>query len=258
MRVVVIGGTGQIGSRLVHRLAEHGHDAVAASPSSGVNALTGEGLDEALRGADVVVDVSNSPALEDHAVMRFFTTSTANLLAAGRRAGVQHHLALSVVGSDRLPESGYFRAKVAQEALIRAAPMRSTIIRATQFFEFLGGIADSATDRDTVRLPPALLRPVAADDVASTIERVATGEHSGAVLELAGPEEARLDDFVKRVLAAARDPRRVIADPMARYFGASLGERALLPDPGALRGPTSFGTWLEAQSSASRQAAPNP
>lgn len=246
LRVVVIGGTGLIGSKLVARLGERGHEAVAAAPKTGVNTLTGEGLDEALRGASVVVDVSNSPSFADAAVMEFFMTSTRNVLAAEARAGVRHHVALSVVGSDRL-ESGYMRAKVAQEGLIRSSSIPYSIVHATQFFEFIEAIGNSATEGASVRLAPALIQPMAADDVASALAKIATGAPLNGGVEIAGPEQFRLDELVGRALAARDDPRRVIADPRARYFGAELSERSLLPGSGARIGATTLKEWLSAE-----------
>jgi uncharacterized protein YbjT (DUF2867 family) len=244
MKVVVIGGTGLIGSKLVTKLLDHGHEAVPASPDSGVDTLTGEGLADALRGADVVVDVSNSPSFEDAAVLEFFETSTRNILDAEAASGVGHHVALSVVGTDRLPESGYMRAKVAQEKLIRGSSIPYSIVRATQFFEFVGRIADGATDGDTVRLPPVLFQPIAADDVASAVGRVATGEPLNDIVEIAGPEQFRFDELVQRSLTARHDPRTVVADPEARYFGATVGERSIVPGDGARLADTRFDDWL--------------
>jgi len=244
MKLVVIGGSGLIGSKLVARLREHGHEAVAASPASGVNTLTGEGLPEALHGASVVVDVSNSPSFEDAAVLEFFETSTRNLLEAEKAAGVTHHVALSVVGTDRLLESGYFRGKIAQERLIESSSSPYSIVHATQFFEFVKSIAQAATDGDTVRLPPVLVQPLAADDAAAAVGRVAVGEPLNGIVEVAGPEQFRLDELVRRGLRAGHDPRQVIADPQARYFGAELGERTLVPDDGALIAETGFEDWL--------------
>jgi uncharacterized protein YbjT (DUF2867 family) len=244
MKIIVIGGTGLIGSKLVVRLEEHGHDPVAASPASGVNTLTGEGLAETLEGADVVVDVSNSPSFADDAVLDFFRTSTTNLLAAEVAAGVGHHVALSVVGTQRLAESGYFRAKIAQEELITAGPVPFSIVHATQFYEFVGSIADASTVGDAVHLAPVLIRPMAGDDVASAVGRVAVGEPLGGTVEVAGPAEHRLDELVAEGLGARGDARRVVADPAARYFGAVLDERMLLPGPGAQLGAIPFSEWL--------------
>ena len=244
MKIVVIGGTGLIGSKLVATLDEDGHDAVAASPNTGVNTLTGEGLPAVLVDASVVVDVSNSPDWADDAVMRFFQTSTRNLLAAEAAAGVGHHVALSVVGTDRLSESGYFRAKLAQEELIQNSSIPYTIVHATQFFEFVNGIADEATDGNTVRLPPALFQPMAADDVASALARVAVGSPANRIVEIGGPDQFRLDELVRGVLAAREDPREVIADPQARYFGIAPRERTLLPGDDARLGTTHFSDWF--------------
>ena len=244
MKIVVIGGTGLIGSRLVTKLREHGHEAVAASPDSGVNAVTGEGLAEVLNGASVVVDVSNAPSWEDAAVLRFFETSTQNLLTYEAAAGVEHHVALSVVGTDRLSESGYFRAKIAQEKLIKESSSPYSIVRATQFFEFLKGLGDVSFDGEKVRLPHVLFQPMAADDVASAVGRIAVGQPVNGIVEIGGPEQFRLDELVRRRLATLKDPREVIADPNASYSGAKLGERTLLPGNGARLGETSFETWL--------------
>jgi uncharacterized protein YbjT (DUF2867 family) len=244
MKIVVIGGTGLIGSKVVRMLGERGYEVVAASPNSGVNTLTGEGLAEVLEGASVVVDVSNSPSFEDAAVMEFFETSTRNLLTYEAAAGVGHHVALSVVGCDRLPDSGYLSAKVAQEKLIREASIPYSIVRATQFFEFFGGIADSATQGNTVRLPSVSFQPLAADDVASVLSKVAIGSPLNAIVELAGPEQFRFDEFIRRALNARNDPRDVITDAHARYFGAELSERSLVPSEGALLGETRFEDWL--------------
>src|SRR3954465_9819753 len=229
MKIVVIGGTGLIGSKLVAKLDEQGHDAVAASPGTGVNTLTGEGLAEVLAGASVGVDVSNAPNWDDDPVMDFFQTSTRNLLAAEADAGVAHHVALSVVGTQRLAESGYFRAKIAQEELIQASSIPYSIVHATQFFEFIESIAGEATEGDTVRLPPALIQPMAADDGASAVCRVAVGPPLGGIVEIAGPDQFRLDELVRGQLKAHDDPREVIADPHARYFGITPRERTLLP-----------------------------
>jgi len=244
MKIVVIGGSGLIGSRLVTKLPEHGHEAVAASPNSGVNTLTGEGLAEALKGASVVVDASNSPSWEDSAVMKFFETSTRNLLAHEATAGVGHHVALSVVGSERMLESGYFRAKIAQENLIKGSSIPYSIVRATQFFEFVKGIADLSADGSTVRLPSALIQPMAADDVASAVARVAMGSPLNSTVEVGGPERFRLDELVRRGLAAWKDPREVVTDPHARYYGIAVSERTLLPSNDARLGETRFETWL--------------
>src|SRR5246500_604252 len=243
MKIVVIGGTGLIGSKIVPKLREHGHEAVAASPNSGVNTVTGEGLAEVLKGASVVVDVSNAPSWEDSAVMKFFETSTRNLLAREAAAGVGHHVALSVVGSERMLESGYFRAKIAQENLIKSSSIPYSIVRATQFFEFVKGIADFSTDGNKVRLSSALVQPMAADDVASAIGQIAMGSPVNGTVEVGGPEQFRLDELVRQGLAARRDPREVVADPNARYYGVKLSERTLLPGDDARLGETRFKTW---------------
>jgi uncharacterized protein YbjT (DUF2867 family) len=244
MKIVVIGGTGLIGSKLVEKLRKDGHEPLAASPDTGVNSLTGEGLAEALEGAQVVVDVANAPAWEDAAVLDFFLRSSRNLLAAETAAGVGQHVALSVVGADRLPESGYLRAKVAQEDVVKAGPVPYTIVRATQFFEFIGRIADSSTDGDTVRLSPALVQPEAADDVVSTLADVAIGAPLNDTVELAGPDALPLDELARRVLKANDDPRRVTSDAHAPYFGAELGDRSLTPGDDARIAPTRFEDWL--------------
>jgi uncharacterized protein YbjT (DUF2867 family) len=244
MKIVVIGGTGLIGSKVVTRLNEKGHEAIAAAPNTGVNTLTGEGLAEVIEGASVVVDVSNSPSFEDAAVLEFFQTSTRNQLAAEATAGVGHHVALSVVGTERLLEGGYFRAKMAQEQLIKGSSIPYSIVHATQFFEFMTGIAGDATDGNTVRLPPALIQPIAADDVAATVARVAVGPPLNRTVEIAGPEQLRLDELVRRVLETRDDPREVVADPHASYFGITPSERALLPEDDALLGPTHLEDWL--------------
>jgi uncharacterized protein YbjT (DUF2867 family) len=243
MKIVVIGGAGLIGSRLVTKLQARGHDVLAASPGTGVNSVTGEGLREAVSGAQVVVDVSNAPDWDDDAVMHFFQTSSRNLLAAEAAAGVGHHVALSVVGTDRLTESGYFRAKLVQEELIESSSIPYSIVHATQFFEFMDGIADSATDSNTVRLPPALIQPMAADDVASGLARVASGSPVNGIVEIAGPEEFRLDELIRGVLKARNDPREVITDPEARYFGIAPSGRTLLPGDGAWIGGVRFDDW---------------
>jgi uncharacterized protein YbjT (DUF2867 family) len=244
MKIVIIGGTGLIGSKVVTRLREHGHQAVPASPDTGVNTLTGEGLAQVLTGAAVVIDVSNSPSFEDAAVLRFFETSTGNLLAAEAAAGVGHHVALSVVGCDRVPESGYLRAKVAQEKLIRNSPIPYSIVRATQFFEFVKRIADEATDGNRVRLPPVLFQPIAAADVANAVCRIAVGAPLNGVVEVAGPQQFRFDDCIRLGLSARHDPREVVADPHAHYFGAELGERMLVPGADARLGEIRFEEWL--------------
>lgn len=244
MKIVVIGGTGLIGSKVVAKLAAQGHDAVPASPGTGVNTLTGEGLTGALAGADVVVDVSNSPSFEDTAVLEFFETSTRNILGAEAAAGVGHHVALSVVGTERLAESGYMRAKIAQEKLITNSSVLYTIVHATQFFEFAVRTADEATDGGTVRVPTALIQPMAAVDVAAAVCDVALAAPLDRTIEIAGPEPMRFEDFVRRALQSAGDQRVVVADPQARYFGIRLSERSLLPDDGARLGATTFGEWL--------------
>src|SRR5437764_7851955 len=244
MKIVVIGGTGLIGSKLVKKLREHGHEAVAAAPNTGVNTLTGEGLAEVLKAASVVVDVSNSPSWEDAAVLKFFETSTRNLLNYEAAAGVGHHVALSVVGTDRLTESGYFRAKIAQEALIKASSIPYSIVHATQFFEFIKNIADAATDGNTVRLAPVLFQPIAPDDVATAVARTAVGAPVNGVIEVGGPEQFRFDEMIRHFLASRNDPREVVADPEALYFGAVLTERTLVPEENAIRGETRFADWL--------------
>jgi uncharacterized protein YbjT (DUF2867 family) len=243
MKIVVIGGTGLIGSKVVACLDEKDHEAVAASPDSGVNTLTGEGLSEVLQGASVVIDVSNSPSFEDKAVMEFFTTSTTNLLAAEAEAGVRHHVALSIVGAERLAESGYMRAKIAQEELIRDSSIPYTIVHATQFFEFAKGIADDATDGEVVRLPDALIQPIAADDVAAAVCEISLRAPADGVIEIAGPEELRFEQFVRQALPKG-DRRTVVADPKARYFGAELQERSLLPTNAIHLGEIRFSDWL--------------
>ncbi|MDZ5442303.1 NAD(P)H-binding protein [Micromonospora sp. 4G57] len=243
MKIVVIGGTGLIGSKLVDRLGAQGHEAVPASPKTGVNTLTGEGVGEVLEGADVVVDVSNSPSFEDAAVLEFFETSTRNLLPAAADARVGHYVALSIVGADRLPDSGYMRAKVAQEKLIVASGIPYSLVRATQFFEFVQGIVDAATDGDTVRLASVLIQPMAADDVATAVAEVAVGAPKNDVVEVAGPEQFRLDELGRSVLGARHDPRSVVTDPAARYFGATLGERSLVPADGARVAGTRLDDW---------------
>jgi uncharacterized protein YbjT (DUF2867 family) len=244
MKIVVIGGTGLIGSKLVKKLSEHGHEAVAASPNTGVNSITGEGLADALKGASVVVDVTNSPSWEDAAVLKFFETSTRNLLAYEAAAGVGHHVALSVVGTERLLESGFFRAKLAQENLIKASSIPYSIVRATQFFEFVKQIADYSTEGNKVSLPTALIQPMAADDVASALGGIATNSPVNGVIEIGGPEQFGLDELVRRYLAASQDPREVISDPHAGYYGIQVSERALVPDNDARLGEARFEDWL--------------
>jgi uncharacterized protein YbjT (DUF2867 family) len=244
MKIVVIGGTGLIGSKLVNKLREHGHEAVAAAPNTGVNTITGEGLAEVLKGASVVVDVSNSPSWDDTEVLKFFQTSTRNLLTHEAAAGVRHHVALSVVGTDRLSESGYFRAKIAQEDLIKTSSIPYTIVHATQFFEFLKGLADISMVDGKVHLPHVLFQPMAADDVASGVARVAIGQPLNGVVEIAGPEPFRLDELVRRRLASLKDSREVVADPNARYSGAKISAKTLLAGNDARLGETRFEAWL--------------
>jgi len=258
MKIVVIGGTGLIGSKLVNKLREHGDEAVAAAPNTGVNTLTGEGLAEALKGASVVVDVSNSPDWEDSAVLKFFETSTRNLLASEAAANVKHHVALSVVGTDRLSESGYFRAKIAQEKLIKQSSIPYSIVHATQFFEFLKGLADISMVGEKVHLPPVLFQPMAADDVASAVATVAVGQPVNGIVEVGGPEQFRLDELVRRRLASLKDHREVIADPNARYAGAKLSERTLVPGDHALLGEIRFETWLTQPAAQIPSAHPQP
>lgn len=252
MKIVVIGGTGLIGSKLVKMLGEQGYQVVPASPNSGVNTLTGEGLAEVLKGAQVVVDVSNSPSFEEEAAANFFKTSTRNLLTYEAAAGVGHHVALSVVGTERLAESGgiggYFRAKLAQEKLIKESSIPYSIVHATQFFEFVNKIADSETDGNTVRLGPVLIQPIAADDVAAAVGRVATGSPLNDTVEVAGPEQFRLEELIRRTLNALNDPREVIADPRPRYFGADISERTLVPGDDAQLGEMHFEDWLSRSS----------
>lgn len=244
MKIVVIGGTGLIGSKLVAKLGEHGHEAVPASPNTGVDTLTGEGLAEVLAGASVVIDVSNSPSFEDKAVLDFFETSTGNLLAAEADAGVGHHVALSVVGTDRRPDIGYFRAKVAQENLIKNSPIPFSIVHATQFFEFARRIADEAADGDAVRMPPVLFQPMAGDEVAQNVGRVAAGSPLNGSIEIGGPERFRMDEFFRDALTAWGDPRHVVTDPHAHYFGAEMRETDLVPGPGATLGEIKYADWL--------------
>jgi uncharacterized protein YbjT (DUF2867 family) len=243
MKIVVIGGTGLIGSKLVARLGEHGHQAVPAAPNTGVNSITGEGVKEALQDANVVIDVSNSPSFADNDVMEFFRTSTTNLLEAAAAAGVGHYVALSVVGSERLPDSGYLRAKVAQEELIEGSGLPYSIVRATQFFEFAGGIADSATVDGQVRLPGSSVQPIAADDVAAAVGRTAAGEPKNGTIETGGPEVIALDEWIRTVLSARSDARTVVTDPEARYFGA-VPQRELLPGSDAQLAQTRLSEWL--------------
>jgi len=244
MKIVVIGGSGLIGKKVVMNLRQHGDEVVAASPSSGVNTVTGEGLAQALAGAQVVVDVANAPSWEDKAVMAFFETSGRNLLATEAAAGVGHHVALSVVGTDRLLASGYFRAKMAQEKLIKASPIPYTIVRATQFFEFVGGIAQSATEGQTVRLPPVLMQPIASDDVAAVMADVALAEPLNGTFDLAGPEPIRQDDLVRQFLNATGDARKVITDASVLYYGINVNDRSLTPGENPRLGTTRFSDWL--------------
>jgi uncharacterized protein YbjT (DUF2867 family) len=244
MKVVIIGGTGLIGSKVVDKLNQHGHEAIAAAPNTGVNTLTGQGLADALTGAQVVVDVANSPSFEDGPAWDFFTTATGNVLSASESAGVSHLVALSVVGTDRLLASGYFRAKNAQEQLIKESAIPFSLVRATQFFEFVGRVADSATDGDTVRISSALSQPMAADDVATAVARTAVGQPIGGILEVGGPERYPLDDLVRARLRANNDTRRVVTDLQSRYFGVLLDDHTLVPGPDATVFPTRFQDWL--------------
>jgi len=244
MKIVVLGGTGLIGSKVVNLLRARGHEVVAASPSQGINSITGEGLTEALTGAQVVVDVTNSPSFEDKAVLEFFETSTRNVLAAEVKTGVIHHVAVSIVGSERLPASGYLRAKVAQEKLIKASPIPYTIVRATQFFEFVGGIADSATNGQTVSLPSALFQPILSDDVVSALAKIVVAKPLNGTIELAGPDVLPFDEVVRQYLVAHHDPRTVVTDEQAHYFGTPLEKRSLVPGENALLGSTRFADWL--------------
>jgi uncharacterized protein YbjT (DUF2867 family) len=244
MKIVVIGGTGLIGSKLVDKLVSHGHEAIAASPDSGVNTVTGEGLFDVVKGASVVVDVSNAPSFDDAVVLEFFETSTRNILEAEAQTGVRHHVALSVVGAERLAESGYMRAKLAQEKLIKGSSIPYTIVHATQFFEFATRIAGEAADGGTVRVPPVLIQPMAADDVAAAVCNVALAAPLNSTIEIGGPEPLRFEDFVRRGLRATDDQRVVVADFGARYFGARLSERTLVPGAGAQLGATRFDDWL--------------
>ncbi|MBB3015246.1 SDR family oxidoreductase [Cupriavidus alkaliphilus] len=244
MKIVVIGGTGLIGSKVVARLAAQGHEVVAASPQTGVNALTGEGLEQALAGAQVVVDVANSPSFADDAVLHFFETSGRNLAAAEKAAGIAHHVALSVVGTDKLAQSGYFRGKIAQEALIRNAGIPYTIVRSTQFLEFLGGIAESGADGDAIRLSSASIQPIASDDVAEAVADQALADPANGIVDIAGPQRFALSELVQRYLAATNDPRKVVVDAKAPYFGAELEDGTLVPDGPARLGKTSFEAWL--------------
>ena len=244
MKIVIIGGTGLIGTKLASRLREKGHDVLQASPSTGINAITGEGLDRALTDAEIVVDVANSPSFEDRAVLAFFDTSSRNLLAAEATAKVRHHVALSVVGTDRLPQCGYFRAKLAQENLIRRSAIPYTILRATQFFEFVGSIVETSSDSQIARLSPALFQPVASDDVAAILAEVTLADPIDGMIELAGPERLSLDEFGRKYLVATKDPRKVVADIHARYFGAELDDRSLTPGEHPRLGAIHFEDWL--------------
>jgi len=258
MKIVVIGGTGLIGTKLVNKLREQGHEGIPAAPNTGVNTLTGEGLADALKGASVVVDVSNSPDWEDAAVLKFFETSTRNLITYEGAARVGHHVALSVVGTQQLSESGYFRAKIAQEKLIRESSIPYTIVHATQFFEFLKGLADISMVGDKVHLPHVLFQPMAADDVASGVARVAAGQPVNGIVEIGGPEQFRVDELVRRRLASLNDSREVIADPNARYAGAKLSERTLVPGSNARLGEIRFETWLTQPAAQIPSAHPQP
>ena len=244
MKIVVVGGTGLVGSKLVKKLRERGQEVVAASPTSGVNTLTGEGLADALKGASTAVDVTNSPSWEDAAVLKFFETSTRNLLDREAAAGVGHHVALSVVGTERMLDSGFFRAKLVQENLIKASSIPYSIVRATQFFEFVPKIADYSTEANRVRLPAALIQPMAADDVASAVGRIAMSAPVNTTVEIGGPEQFRLDELIRRDLAARKDPRVVISDPQGRYYGIQVSERTLVPNDDARLGETRFEDWL--------------
>lgn len=248
MKIVVIGGSGLIGSNIVNRLRFNGHETVAASPGTGVNTVTGKGLAEALAGAQVVVDVANSPSFEDRAVLEFFETSGRNLLAAEADAGVEHHVALSIVGADRLPECGYFRAKVAQEDLIKASKIPYTILRSTQFFEFIEGIINSGADGGTIRISPALIQPIAADDVSAVLADLAVGAPVNGIVEVAGPDRFPLDELARKFLAARDDKRQVIADVHARYFGSELNDRSLVAGDNPRIGSTRFQNWLSRSS----------
>ena len=249
MKIVVIGGTGLIGSKVVQELSAQGHQAVAAAPNTGVNTLTGQGLADVLKGAQVVVDVSNSPSFDGKESMDFFTKATGNLLQFEADAGVRHHVALSVVGTDRQLDNGYMRAKLAQENLIKESAIPYSIVHATQFFEFTNGIADAATSGNTVRVPPVLFQPMAAEDVATAVAKVAAGTPLNRTIEIGGPEQFRFDDFIRNFLTARHDMRQVVADPHARYFGVTLTERTLIPDDGAELGKTRFVDWLASPAS---------
>jgi uncharacterized protein YbjT (DUF2867 family) len=244
VKIVILGGTGLIGSKVVNLLRAGGNEVVAASPSRGINSITGEGLTEALTGAQVVVDVTNSPSFEDKAVLEFFETSTRNVLATEVKTGMGHHVALSIVGSERLPASGYLRAKVAQEKLIKASPIPYTIVRATQFFEFVGRIADEATSEQTVHLPSVLFQPIFSDDLAANLAKIAVAKPLNGTIEIAGPDALPFDDLVRQYLAAHHDPRKVVTDEQARYFGTTLEQRSLVPGENALLGSYHFADWL--------------
>jgi uncharacterized protein YbjT (DUF2867 family) len=244
MKIVVIGGTGLIGSKVIEKLKQKGHEAIAAAPNTGVNTITGEGLKEAVAGAQVVIDLANSPSFEDKAVLEFFETSGRNLLAAEAAAGVRHHVALSIVGTDRTPDNGYFRAKVAQEKLIEASGIPYTIVRSTQFMEFLGAIAATSADGNVVRLSPGLFQPIAADDVAAAVADVALAAPRNGIIEIAGPERAPFNEIVARYLKAVGDPREVVSDPEARYWGGRVEERSLVPLGEARLGRVGFDEWL--------------
>jgi uncharacterized protein YbjT (DUF2867 family) len=250
MKIVVIGGTGLIGSKTVAILRQGGHEVVAGSPKSGINSVTGEGLLQALAGAQVVIDLANSPSWEDHAVLEFFQTSSRNLLAAEAAAGVRHHVALSIVGTDRMPDNGYFRAKVAQEEMIAAASIPYTVVRATQFMEFLGGIADSGTVGNVVKLAPGQFQPIASDDVAASVAEIALAAPRNGIVEIAGPERAPLNEFIGRYLKAVGDPRQVVSDPEARYFGGKVGAHSLVPLGEARLGRIGLDEWLRSAKSA--------
>ncbi len=244
MKIVILGGTGLIGSKVVNLLRARSHEVVAASPSKGIDSITGKGLTEALTGAQVVVDVTNAPSWEDRAVLEFFETSTRNVLTAEEKKGVGHHIALSIVGCDRLPASGYLRAKVAQEKLIKASPIPYTIVRATQFFEFVGRIADEATNGQTVRLPSVLFQPIFTDDLVANLTRVAVAKPLNGIIEIAGPDAIPFDEVVRQYLVAHHDPRVVVTDEQARYFGTTLEKRSLVPGQNALLGSGHFADWL--------------
>ncbi|MFZ1503991.1 MAG: SDR family oxidoreductase [Nitrospira sp.] len=249
MKIVIIGGTGLIGTQLVRQLKQEGHEVIAAAPSTGVNSLTGEGLGHALAGAAVVVDVTNAPSFEDRAVLNFFETSTKNVLAEEAKSGVGHHIALSVVGTERVPSSGYFRAKRAQEVLIEGSKIPYTIVQATQFFEFLGAIADVATQGTVVRVPPALIQPIAAADVALGLAQIAVALPTNRTIAIAGPEAFRFEAIIKQVLTAHGDHRQVVEDPGASYFGGMVDEKSLVPAGEALLGSTRFQSWVNQSTS---------